>query len=222
VALAEPGPGLSSPPISPHTHGQAWPCRRRESRVPHGRLFSCRIDTIRILGKGDTHIHVEARWAVPNQVPPINISPQQPPRCIRVCSGPNLRHRHQSAATHPLATSRTLISCECDSAESGAPRISHWAGLTGRGTPPARLEAPESVVAVRSSFSLRTPEAGLRDHGARRASEGADRRRAQQHTDACVQREHHEGRGDNARRAEHDRDREPDGESGRDARQADQ
>jgi len=74
-----------------------------------GRLFSCRIDTIRILGKGDTHIHVEAWWAVPNKVPPINISPQQPPRCIRVCSRPNLRHHHQSAATHPLATNRTLM-----------------------------------------------------------------------------------------------------------------
>jgi hypothetical protein len=33
VALVEPGPRLSSPPISPHTHWQAWPCRRRESRV---------------------------------------------------------------------------------------------------------------------------------------------------------------------------------------------
>jgi hypothetical protein len=72
-----------------------------------GRLFSGRVDTIRILGNGDAHIHVEAWWAVPNKVPPINISPQQPPRCIRVCSGPNLRHRHQSAATHPLATNRT-------------------------------------------------------------------------------------------------------------------
>ena len=56
-----------------------------------GRLFSCLVNTIRI-GKGDTHIHVEAWWAVPNKIPPINISPQQPPRCIRVCSGPNLRH----------------------------------------------------------------------------------------------------------------------------------
>jgi hypothetical protein len=79
-----------------------------------------------------------------------------------------------------------------------------------------------SVVAVRSLFGLRTPEAGLRDHGARRARQAADRRRAQQHTDARVQREHHEGGGDDARRAERDRDREPDRESGRDARQADQ
>src|SRR6266516_5270373 len=71
-----------------------------------GRLFSCRIDTIRVLGKGDTRIHVEAWWAVPNKVPPINISPQQPPRCIRVCSGPNHRHRHQSAV-NPDWTSNT-------------------------------------------------------------------------------------------------------------------
>ena len=36
-----------------------------ESRECHakGRLFSCRVDTMRILGKGDTHIHVEAWWA---------------------------------------------------------------------------------------------------------------------------------------------------------------
>ena len=64
-----------------------------------GRLFSWRVNTIRILGKGDTHIHIEAWWAVPNKIPPINISPQQPPRGIRVCSAPNLRHCHQSAAT---------------------------------------------------------------------------------------------------------------------------
>ena len=66
-----------------------------------GRLFSCRVDTMRILGQGDTHIHVEAWWAVPNKVPPIHISRQQPPRCIRVCSGPKLRHCHQSAAVTP-------------------------------------------------------------------------------------------------------------------------
>jgi hypothetical protein len=88
VAPAEPGPRLSSPPC------RRIPTGRRgrvggESRECYakGRLFSCRVDTIRVLGKGDTHIHVEAWWAVPNKVPPINISPQQPPRRIRVAAG---------------------------------------------------------------------------------------------------------------------------------------
>ena len=29
-----------------------------------GRLFSCRVDTVRTLGQGDTHIRVEAGWAI--------------------------------------------------------------------------------------------------------------------------------------------------------------
>jgi hypothetical protein len=75
-----------------------------------GRLFSCPVDTIRI-GKGDTHIHVKASWAVPNKIPPINISPQQPPRCTRVCSGPYLRHAI-SLMQHTASTIRT---CRCRS-----------------------------------------------------------------------------------------------------------
>jgi hypothetical protein len=68
-----------------HVGGESRECYAK------GRQFSWRVNTIRILGKGDTHIHVEAWWAVPNKIPPINISPQQPLRGIRVCSGPNLR-----------------------------------------------------------------------------------------------------------------------------------
>ena len=64
-----------------------------------GRLFSCPVDTI-CIGKGDTHIHVKTWWAVPNKIPPINIRQQQPSRCVCVCSGPYLRHTHQSGAPH--------------------------------------------------------------------------------------------------------------------------
>lgn len=82
------------------TGGRGGVGREGRECYAKGRLFSCEVDTIRILGKGDTHVHVEAWRAVPHKVPPINISPQQPQRCIRVCSGPDPRHRHQSAATH--------------------------------------------------------------------------------------------------------------------------
>lgn len=65
------------------------------------RCFARRVAGIRpgIVEKGDTHIHVEAWWAVPNKIPPVNISSQQPARCVGLCSGPYLRHPHQSGAT---------------------------------------------------------------------------------------------------------------------------
>ena len=64
---------------------------------------------IGILGKCDTQIHVKTRRAVPNKIPPVNIRSQQPLRCVRVCSGPYLRHSHQYGATHPPVTRCTLI-----------------------------------------------------------------------------------------------------------------
>jgi hypothetical protein len=75
-------------------------------RYPEGRLFSCRVDTILIRGKGDTHIRVEAWWAIPHKIAPIDVRPQQPSRCIGICSGPDLRHCHQSAATTAGTSSR--------------------------------------------------------------------------------------------------------------------
>jgi hypothetical protein len=73
-----------------------------------GRIFSC--DTITILGKGDAHIHVEARWAVANKIPPINIRPEQPLRCVRVCSGLYPRHAF-SLALHRAAAN--ALTCRC-------------------------------------------------------------------------------------------------------------
>ena len=71
-----------------------------------GRWLAWRVIGIRlgILGKCDTHIHVKAWWAVTDKIPPINIGSQQPSRRVRVCSGPYLRHSHQSGATHPPVT----------------------------------------------------------------------------------------------------------------------
>ena len=71
-----------------------------------GRIFSFR----RILGEGDTHVHVEAWWAVANKIPPINIGPEQPLRRVRVCSGSYLRHAfsltpHRQQPTHSHALS---------------------------------------------------------------------------------------------------------------------
>ncbi len=87
-----------------------------------GRLFSCRVETIRILGNGDTHIHVEAWWAVPNKIPPINISPQQPPRCIRVCSGPKLRH----AISLMQHTRLQPTALPCGGSACRSPVLSRW------------------------------------------------------------------------------------------------
>jgi hypothetical protein len=53
-----------------------------------GKIFSFR----RILGEGDTHVHVEAWWAVANKIPPINIRPEQPLRCFPGCRGSYLGH----------------------------------------------------------------------------------------------------------------------------------
>jgi GTP-binding protein len=86
VYLGTPGPNQNCPP---HVVG--------------------RVDTISILGKGDTHVHVEAWWAVPNKIPPINIRPKQPLRCVRVCSGSYLRHAF-SLARHIASNQRTHIS----------------------------------------------------------------------------------------------------------------
>ncbi len=80
----------------------------RERHRPMLRLTDCR-QPLGIVGKCDTHIRVKAWWAVPNKIPPINIRSQQPLRCVRVCSGPYLRHSHQSGATHPPVTSCTSM-----------------------------------------------------------------------------------------------------------------
>ncbi len=37
-----------------------------------GRPFSCQVDSLRLVGKGDSHIDVEPGWAVANKIPPIN------------------------------------------------------------------------------------------------------------------------------------------------------
>ena len=73
----------------------------RANRI--GWCLTWRVAGIRlgILGKGDTHVRLKAWRAVPDQIPPINIRPQQPSRWVRVGSGPYLRHAHQCGAAHP-------------------------------------------------------------------------------------------------------------------------
>ena len=64
------------------------------------------FDTLRILCKGDTHVHVEAWWAVANKIRPINIGPEQPSSCVQGCSGSYLRHAF-SLARHTASNKRT-------------------------------------------------------------------------------------------------------------------
>jgi hypothetical protein len=94
-------PALPDRRVSARRRGRA--CSESRECCAKGRLFSSLVDTIRIMGKGDTHIHVEAWWAVANEIPPISMRPEQPSRCVRVCSGSDLRHVC-SLAQHPPAT----------------------------------------------------------------------------------------------------------------------
>ncbi|WP_189238602.1 hypothetical protein [Planomonospora parontospora] len=44
------------------------------------------------MGEGDTHVHVEARWAVANKIPPLDIGPEQPSSRVGIRSGSHLVH----------------------------------------------------------------------------------------------------------------------------------
>ena len=86
-------------PGMPALPGRRVPTRRR-GRVPSegrercakSRIFSSRLDIIGILGKRDAHVDLEPGWAVTNQIPPTNLSAEQPLRCVRVCGRRHLRH----------------------------------------------------------------------------------------------------------------------------------
>ena len=92
MALQEPGPRRQPSQIAayPLAGVAVYVSEGRECQAK-GRILSFGDDP-RILGEGDTHVHVEAWWAVANKIPPINIGPEQPLRCVRVCSGSYLRH----------------------------------------------------------------------------------------------------------------------------------
>jgi hypothetical protein len=179
VALQEPGPRPSPP---------RWPCTAggrgrvgsegRECSAK-GRIFSCHVGTIRILGKGDTHVHVEAWWAIAHKIPPINISPQQPLRSIRVGSGPNLRHavslaphRQQPTHSHGRRSRRCPQQADAERASGESPKRSRscrygpisvfwsaWTSHSGtsRSSSAMRISPPQVSAASRRDRSRSLP-----------------------------------------------------------------
>src|SRR4029450_12151249 len=80
------------------------------------------FNTLRILCKGDTHVHVEAWWAVANKIRPINIGPEQPSSCVQGCSGSYLRHAF-SLARHTASNKRTHMPRTAPLASAGTGNV---------------------------------------------------------------------------------------------------
>ena len=97
-------PALPDRRVSARRRGRV--CSESRECCAKGGLFSSLVDATRIMGKGDTRIHIEAWWAVANEIPPISMRPEQPSRCVRVCSGSDLRH--VCSLAQPASNQRTL------------------------------------------------------------------------------------------------------------------
>ena len=139
-----------------------------------GGLLSFRVDTVH-RSQGDTHVHVEAWWAVPDKIPPVHVGPQQPSRCLGVRSGPDLPHGHQSGSAAGAVTRVFIRAAEpatrtaCPGARAAsapatrrasrraAARCAGRSRRRSRGTP-----APSSVT--------EQPELGPRRHAPRRSA----------------------------------------------------
>ena len=74
---------------------------------PKAKFFAWLIGTVGILVEGDAQVHVEAGWAVSNEVPPVDVGPEQPFARFGTCRWPYARHLHSLTQHDGSAISTT-------------------------------------------------------------------------------------------------------------------